>query len=163
MKIRPVQTHEVDTLLTIAKQTFIETYSDSTSMDDLNMYFDQAMTYDTFEQNILSSDSMYFFIEVEKEIAGYLKLVDKDKKLLLQRIYVLSNFHSIGVGQKLMNYALSVAEQLNKQEIYLGVWSGNHNAVKFYLRNGFEPYATREFPLGECEQTDFLMKRKIDR
>lgn len=163
MKIRQVQTHEVETLLTIARQTFIETYIDSTSIEDLNKYFEQAMTYDIFEQNLLTNDSRYYFIEVEKQIAGYLKLVDKDTKLLLQRIYVLSDFHSIGVGQKLMDYSLTVAKELNKHEVYLGVWSGNKKAIEFYLKNNFKPYATREFPLGECEQTDFLMRREISK
>ncbi len=161
MKIRAVQTHEVETLLAIARQTFMETYEPATSVDDINEYFESTMTSDIFAENLKAENSGYYFVEVDREIAGYLKIVDKGTKLLLQRIYVLSDFHSRGIGQQLMDYAISVATDLNKEEIYLGVWSGNQKAIKFYLKNNFTPYGTRQFPLGSCPQTDFLMSRKL--
>lgn len=153
--------HEVETLLFIAKETFIETYSESTSIENLNKYFEEAMTVEVLEENLMMSNTAYYFIEQNKQIAGYLKLVDKESKLLLQRIYVLNEFHSKGIGQALMDYTIKVANEFEKEEVYLGVWSGNQKAIEFYLRNGFKPYATREFPLGESQQTDFLMKREI--
>ena len=42
-----------------------------------------------------------------------------------------------------------------------GVWDQNVNAIKFYERNGFRPFNTHSFVLGDDDQTDILMRIKL--
>ena len=43
--------------------------------------------------------------------------------------------------------------------VWLGVWEQNPRAIRFYEKNGFVPFDTHVFILGEDKQTDILMKK----
>jgi len=44
---------------------------------------------------------------------------------------------------------------------WLGVWEENHRAIQFYAKNGFVTFDKHVFTLGDEQQTDLLMKLKI--
>jgi ribosomal protein S18 acetylase RimI-like enzyme len=45
--------------------------------------------------------------------------------------------------------------------VWLGVWEQNHRALQFYKKNGFVPFDTHIFKLGNDEQTDIMMKLEL--
>ncbi|WP_413694348.1 GNAT family N-acetyltransferase [Psychromonas sp. KJ10-2] len=47
-----------------------------------------------------------------------------------------------GLGHQLINFAVSRAEQQNKQYLWLGVWEDNQPALKFYNKMGFSNSAS---------------------
>lgn len=67
---------------------------------------------------------------MNKEVAGYLKLNFNDAQsekmgndsLEIERIYIRGKFHKRGLGKYLMNKALDIAKDQNKEKIWLGVW-----------------------------------------
>jgi ribosomal protein S18 acetylase RimI-like enzyme len=50
---------------------------------------------------------------------------------------------------------------MKKDNIWLGVWEHNHQAIKFYTTWGFEKFGDHLFLLGDDPQTDWLMKKEL--
>jgi ribosomal protein S18 acetylase RimI-like enzyme len=67
----------------------------------------------------------------------------------------------MGMGQLLLNHAILLAQKVNTQLIWLGVWEHNNKAISFYQKNGFEAFGQKVFMLGEDHQNDLLMRLKL--
>ena len=61
----------------------------------------------------------------------------------------------------MLERALEIAADRNKDYFWLGVWEKNEKALRFYLRNGFYDIGTHSFFVGEDEQTDRIMRKDI--
>ena len=46
--------------------------------------------------------------------------------------------------------------------VWLGVWEENPRAIRFYEKNGFVAFDKHIFRLGDDEQTDIMMKKKLE-
>ncbi len=49
-------------------------------------------------------------------------------------------------------------QELNLPWLWLGVWEKNEPAILFYEKQGFVPFDTHGFMLGNDLQTDILMR-----
>ena len=67
-----------------------------------------------------------------------------------------------GVGSALMQKAIDVARERNKEILWLGVFQANKTAIDFYKRWGFEIFGEQNFLLGNDLQKDWLMRRDVD-
>ena len=66
------------------------------------------------------------------------------------------------VGQLLYEKAMAIAGELAVNYVWLGVWEKNARAIRFYSKNGFEPFDKHIFKLGDDVQTDIMMKKPLD-
>ena len=87
--------------------------------------------------------------------------VNDEKSLEIERIYIASDFQEKGLGNYLMEKAISVASKRNKQYLWLGVWEKNEKAICFYKKNGFFEVGTHSFFMGDDEQTDYIMRKDL--
>lgn len=58
--------------------------------------------------------------------------------------------------------AIEIAKQKRVAFIWLGVWEENLRAINFYKKNGFIKFDKHIFSLGQEEQTDIMMKLKLN-
>ena len=79
----------------------------------------------------------------------------------LKRIYTLSRFHGGGVGNALMERAVSHARNEGYLRLLLGVYSGNARAQAFYAKQGFAPIANRQFQVGDRLYDDVVLARPL--
>jgi ribosomal protein S18 acetylase RimI-like enzyme len=70
----------------------------------------------------------------------------------LYRLYVRHNFHGGGVGRALM-------DAIGQRVQWLGVWSGNLRAQRFYARYGFEKAGEYDYPVGSVTDREFILRR----
>ncbi|MGO0154354.1 GNAT family N-acetyltransferase [Leuconostoc mesenteroides] len=111
----------------------------------------------------------YIFYSDNNEKMAYLKLNvnnaqsedNFDNALEIERIYIQKCYQKKGLGRQLFELALNKAFELNKTQIWLGVWEFNENAKSFYTHLGFEVVGEHTFNLGTDAQTDLLMSKKI--
>jgi len=66
-----------------------------------------------------------------------------------------------GLGARLMEWALQMAEQAGADEIQLSVYSDNPEAQRFYARYGFAKIADIEFWVGDHCDAEFMFARKM--
>ncbi|HEV7232120.1 MAG TPA: GNAT family N-acetyltransferase [Bacteroidia bacterium] len=167
--IRKVTLSDLEDLLKISRQTFIETFAGDNTEQNLRKYLDENMTSDKLRNELANPDSEFYFATVGDKAIGYLKLnhgsaqtEEKDSKSLeIERIYVLKEFLGKQVGQVLFEMAYRIAKDAKYNRLWLGVWERNSRAIRFYRKNGFVEFGTHAFRLGDDEQTDILMKIEL--
>lgn len=77
----------------------------------------------------------------------------------LKRLYVRKGWQGYGLGRTLMELALDWLERDGPRPLWIGVWSGNLKAQRFYRRYGFEKFGEHEFPVGQWRDQEFAFRR----
>ena len=170
MKIRKVNTQDIDKLKEIGKLTFAETFSSDNSEEDMQKYLEEEFSTEKLKIELTDKNAEFYFAELGYNVIGYLKVnfgqsqtEIKDKNALeIERIYVLKEFHGKKVGQLLYDKAIELAKEKNVEYVWLGVWEQNQRAIRFYAKNGFVAFDKHIFKLGNDEQTDIMMKLKLN-
>jgi diamine N-acetyltransferase len=170
IEIRKITLTDTDQLQKIGRQTFYETFSASNTEENMKSYLENEFSVDKITTELSDENAEFFFATFENNVIGYLKLnfgasqteLKDDKAIEIERIYVLKEFHGKKVGQILYNKAIEVARQKNADYVWLGVWEENPRAINFYKKNGFVEFDKHIFKLGNDEQTDIMMKLKLN-
>ncbi len=160
---------DIEPLQIISRQTFIETFADLNSEENMKTYLAEGFSSGKLTSELQNPNSEFYFAILDNNIIGYLKInygeaqteLKDPKALEIERIYVLKEFHGKSAGQILYNLALDIAKQKNVDYIWLGVWEKNSRAINFYKKNGFTEFDKHIFKLGDDEQTDIMMKLEI--
>ncbi|MGO4919498.1 GNAT family N-acetyltransferase [Maribacter spongiicola] len=171
MKIRKVIIQDIENLKEIGKLTFAETFSSDNSEEDMLKYLEEGFSTEKLKKELKDENSEFYFAELDENVIGYLKVnfgqsqtEIKDKNSLeIERIYVLKEFHGKKVGQILYDKAIELAREKNVEYVWLGVWEQNPRAIRFYEKNGFVAFDKHIFKLGNDEQTDIMMKQKLNK
>jgi diamine N-acetyltransferase len=77
----------------------------------------------------------------------------------IQQLYVLARYHNLRLGTRLMDLGLEWLEAQGRTPLYIGVWSENLGAQRFYGRYGFEKVGEYGFPVGKTIDREFILKR----
>lgn len=168
-EISKVNIHEVESLRAISIQTFIETFSDQNTENDVLKYVLENLNSEKLLSELHSKNSEFYFLKLNHQIIGYLKLNDGGSQtekqsadaLEIERIYIKQEFHGKQYGKLLLQKAIDIAKKKQYVYIWLGVWEHNLKAISFYKKNGFHQFDTHVFKLGEDEQIDILMKLEL--
>jgi diamine N-acetyltransferase len=153
----------------ISYETFNETFKHQNSPENMEAYLEKAFNLEQVEKELSNTSSHFFFVYVDNEIAGYLKVNTDDaqseemgdESLEIERIYIKNNFQKHGIGKYLFNKAIDMAMEHNKKKIWLGVWEKNENALAFYKKMGFVQTGVHSFYMGDEEQVDFIMVKTL--
>jgi len=169
VEIKPVLKDQLGELREIVETTFLQAFAHRNTAEDIAIYSAQAFTNAQIEKEFENKNSAFFFLFEDEQLAGYLKLnqgsAQSDTKLShaleVERIYLLSDFQSRGLGETLFDFSVKYARDRKLKWIWLGVWNENHRAIAFYERLGLKKFSTHAFKLGHDLQTDVLMKIAI--
>lgn len=149
-------------LIAFGRQEYINTFGHLFSETQLNEYLSEAYSQST-HNHWLSSDAYCFYIAYNEAgaICGYI-LCSSTCSLdvpssegdstpqggEIKRLYIASSTFGSGLSELLLKQGIEwlVQKQLSRH-IYLGVYSENPRALKFYERYGFRPVGEYPFPL----------------
>lgn len=167
--IKRCNLEDLHKLQEISSETFIETFKEQNSPENMEAYLNKAFNTSQLTEEISNTSSLFYFVYFNNEVAGYLKLNLNDaqsedmgnESLEIERIYIKNEFQKHGLGKYLMNIATDVAMQQNKKKIWLGVWEANENAIAFYKKLGFIQTGAHSFYMGDEEQIDYIMTKKL--
>lgn len=169
INIKKCTVKDLQTLQEISIETFNDTFKDQNSSENMIGYLEKAFHLKQLESEVSNTSSQFFFVYVNNEVAGYLKVNTDDaqseemgdQSLEIERIYIKKDFQKYGLGKCLLNKAQEIAIECNKKNIWLGVWEKNDNAIAFYKKMGFVQTGTHAFYMGDEEQTDFIMTKTL--
>ena len=170
IKIKKITLDDIDQLQKIGRQTFYETFSTGNTEENMTKYLDEGFSDEKLTTELNDKNAEFYFATLDENVIGYLKLnfgqsqteLQDDKGLEIERIYVLKDFHGKSVGQLLYDKAIEIAKQKKSDYVWLGVWEENPRAINFYKKNGFVEFDKHIFKLGNDEQTDIMMKLKLN-
>ena len=157
---------DLDVLREFAADIFYKTFADLNTPENMEAYLKTAFSAEQIRAELLNENSAFYFAYADGKLAGYFKLnaagaqteLNDSDALELERIYAAPEFHGRGVGQALMDKALTIAREQGKSYVWLGVWEKNEKAIRFYSKNGFYKISTHTFVIGDDAQTDYIMR-----
>ncbi|MEO7315393.1 MAG: N-acetyltransferase [Ginsengibacter sp.] len=167
--IKKVTLDDIDQLQKISRQTFYETFSGGNTEENMEIYLVEGFSIEKLTAELKDKNVEFYFSTLDNSVIGYLKVnfgeaqteLQDDKALEIERIYVSKEFHGKNVGQILYDKAIQIAKLKKTDYVWLGVWEENPRAINFYKKNGFIEFGKHIFKLGNDEQTDIMMKRKL--
>ena len=135
----------------------------------MDKFLQESFSKEMLIKEVGASGNLFLLSYEEDKPVGYVRLRENNNppelsgtnSMEIARIYVVKDAIGKGVGKLLMQECISIAEQKNKSLIWLGVWEHNKRAIDFYIKWGFEKFATHIFKLGDDNQTDWLMKKSL--
>ncbi|MDY0316097.1 MAG: GNAT family N-acetyltransferase [Bacteroidales bacterium] len=167
INIKKCNIKDLPKLLEISYETFNEIFKKQNSPENIKAYLERAFNLKQLEKELSNISSQFFFVYLNNEVAGYLKInindaqseEMSDESLEIERIYIKRKFQKHGLGMYLLNKAIEIAMEFNKKKIWLGVWEKNENAIAFYEKMGFVQTGSHSFYMGNEEQVDFIMTK----
>lgn len=120
--IRKLETKDIDKIMDIWLSSSI----------DGHKFIDEKYWRDNYDtvKNVYIPMSEVFVYEDNNEIKGFIGILNNE---FIGALFVDKNSQGLGIGSKLINYALNKYNKLN-----LAVYKDNENAVKFYNNKGFK-------------------------
>ena len=77
----------------------------------------------------------------------------------IQRLYILQGHQGGGRGTALLTTALEWLERDGPRTLWIGVWSENYGAQRFYARHGFEIVGEYSFMVGDHADHELITRR----
>jgi ribosomal protein S18 acetylase RimI-like enzyme len=110
MEIKKVDVKDWETLQKISEKTFTDTFGKDNDSEELSTYLANAYNKEQLINELSNSNSEFYFIYFESQVAGYIKLnigsaqTEKiaDHALEIERIYIDSDFKRKGLGKKIV-------------------------------------------------------------
>ena len=170
LRVRPVLPNESELLARLGRETFYETWKDYNTEEDMRVYLADAFNEEKIKKDLLNTAvNTFLFVFADDEPAGYAKMrrdrtydeFNGEQVIEVERIYIYQKFQKQQAGIALMDECLRIAIEEKNKWIWLGVNIDNHKAINFYKRYGFEIFGSKMFKLGDAEDEDYLMKRRV--
>jgi ribosomal protein S18 acetylase RimI-like enzyme len=165
--IRRAEPRDAPTLAALGRTTFSQTFAHLYPPEDLQAFLAEAYSPDRMEQELADPDKAAWLAEWEGEAVGYatagpcgLAHAEVTPQCgELKRLYVLEGWKGEGVAKALMDVAMAWLEETRTGRLWLGVWSENWRAQRFYARLGFEKVGEHHFKVGQTLDRDFIYRR----
>jgi len=77
----------------------------------------------------------------------------------LKRFYLLKAHQNGGIGSTLFAEVMTWLIGQNPADLWIGVWSENVGAQRFYARHGFERVGEYGFKVGSTVDHEFILRR----
>ncbi|CAM2070523.1 GNAT family N-acetyltransferase [Sulfidibacter corallicola] len=152
-------------LAAFAMRTFIDTYQDHNTPEDMEQYLAEHLTLACHKKALAREDTLFLLMHMADELCGYARMnLEKPTVTLpvspcleLERFYIDKPFHGEGLASPLMAACGDEARSLGFRGIWLGVWSENRRARRFYEKMGFGDVGEKSFMLGKDLQVDRVL------
>lgn len=159
IEIRKANLKDIDTIIKIGTQTFIEAHSESANERELTSYLEQAYDKKKLTEELSDTKNKFHLIYYNNEIAGFSKIClntdcdssTKSKLTKLERLYIYKIFYDKKLGLELLNFNINLSKQNHQKGMWLNVWINNHRAINFYHKLGFENIGVYYFKLTETK------------
>ncbi len=159
---------DAELIADLSRKTFYETFATHNTKENMEKFMNEQFTREALIKEVNEPGNIFLLAYNNQQAVGYVYLREGEKlpefgnkdSIEVARIYVINTFIGNGVGKLMMRKCISIAKEMKKDIIWLGVWEKNTRAISFYNKSGFEKFAEHPFILGNDIQTDWLMMRK---
>lgn len=166
-RIRRATLDDAAPLADLAARTFTETFGHLYPPPDLRRFIDEAYSVEAQARTLGDADYAVWLLErdgvaVGHALAGpcglpHAEVAPGDGEL--KRLYVLREAQNGGQGGRLFQTALDWLLRDGPRTLWIGVWSENHGAQRFYARHGFVHVGDYDFVVGDTRDHEFILRR----
>jgi GNAT superfamily N-acetyltransferase len=165
--IRRATPDDAGTLSRLSARTFTETFGHMYPPEDLRAFLDVAYAEDRQRVILSHPDYAVWLLEDDGEAVGHAaagpcglphpEVAPGDGEL--KRLYLMASHQASGLGGRMFDAAMAWLERDGPRTLWIGVWSGNLGAQRFYARRGFEPVGEYLFPVGRVRDLEYILRR----
>lgn len=158
---------DAEVLSALAARTFTEAFGHLYPPEDLAAFLAEA--YDPARQRRILAHPDYAVWLVERDgeaighaAAGPCGLPHPDVAAgdgEIKRLYLRQGFQGAGLGATLCEVAMAWLLRDGPRTLWVGVWSENLGAQRFYARYGFTHAGEYAFPVGRVRDREFIFRR----
>jgi len=168
VKIRRATSGDAVALAELGASTFTETFGHLYPPADLQTFLAKSHTPESWGRTLADPARAVFLVEnangrkIGFVCVGACKLPVQDLETTageIQQLYVLAEFHNLRLGSRLMELGVEWLTSQGRLPMYIGVWSENYGAQRFYGRYGFTKCGEYGFPVGATVDREFILKR----
>ena len=167
LTIRRATPADADTLSDLASLTFVETFGHLYPQEDLAFFLGDAYAADKQAVILAHPDYAVWLLEDDGVAVGHAaagpcglphaQVAPGDGEL--KRLYLLASHQGDGWGGRLFAQAERWLLRDGPRTLWIGVWSQNFGAQRFYTRHGFEQVGIYQFPVGRVRDVEFILRR----
>ncbi len=165
--LRRAGVDDADALSTIAIATYTETFGDSYPAQDLQDFLQAHYSPMPQRAELADPSSAAWLLEEDGIAVGYLAAgpnslphtLARPGDIELKRLYVQASHQNGGHGARLMDAFLAWLDQPRRRTLWVGVWSENHGAQRFYARHGCSKVGEYDFIVGASRDLEFILRR----
>ena len=164
LKIRRATVEDAEAMAELSSATFVETFGHLYKPNDLLYYLSIAYTPEQYSDDLQSDYAAWVVVDENNTLHGYAyagpcslphaDVLPEDREL--KRLYMRASVQGGGWGAKLFEHALAWMKASEAKHLWLGVYSENYGAQRFYQRFGFSKVGEYLFPVGEARDREFI-------
>ena len=133
-------------IASIAKKTFRHTFGGIfQNSEDMFEYLEYSYNPVKLVRSLRKENNVYLLAFNGNDPAGFVKVkthslndqIESGAQMQLQKIYVLPQYQSAGIGSALMKKAIDLAWDIHPDYVWLDAPASKAQALKFYERHGF--------------------------
>ncbi|MBB3855288.1 GNAT family N-acetyltransferase [Xanthomonas arboricola] len=166
-RIRRATPDDAEALSLLAAQTFTETFGHLYPEEDLHGFLQETYAVERARIVLAHPDYAIWLLEMDNLLVGHAAagpcgLPHQDVRPgdgELKRLYLLKDYQNSGWGSRLFETTLEWLERDGPRTLWIGVWSENFGAQRFYARYGFEKVGEYDFPVGKILDREFILRR----
>lgn len=165
--IRQAGPADAAALAEIGRRTFVETFGHLYPPADLDAFLAEAHSEARAETDLADPNSAVWLAVQGEDVVGYVLAgycaLPHDEVVPpcgeIKRLYLLQGRQGGGLGGRLFDAAVAWLTRSGPLDLWIGVWSQNHGAQRFYARRGFEQVGEYGFEVGSTIDREFILRR----
>lgn len=161
LRIEKITVSEVEKFSEVATRAYFDHYR-HLWYDEGEWYAHKCFNINQLTEELTDAKNEFFFAILDEKYVGFLKIRPENQLagqdgdgFEVERIYLTSEATGRGVGRKLIEFAIEMAQQQNKNYVWLKAMDSSQNAIRFYESLGFEICGTSRLDF-EQMKTEYL-------
>ena len=168
--IRRAGAEDAETLAALGARTFSDTFAHLYDPDDLRAFLADAYSLERTRADLADPAKAQWLVEAGGQAIGYalagpcgLPHAGVTPRCgELKRIYFLKDRQGGGLGKALFAEVMAWLQADGPRDVWIGVWSENHGAQRFYERHGFAKVGEYGFSVGRTVDREFILRRPAE-
>ena len=166
-RLRRATVDDAATLSALAARTFTETFGHLYPPHDLAAFLAEAYALDRQRTILAHPDYAVWLLEHAGEAVGHAaagpcglphpQVGPGDGEI--KRLYLLREHQGGGAGTRMMEAVMAWLLRDGPRTLWVGAWSENLGAQRFYARHGFGKVGEYIFPVGSIQDLEFILRR----
>ncbi len=170
IRIRTGTINDIDNISYLGRKTFNQTFGHLfKDPNDLKQYLETTFSMEKLKSSIVKPENVYWIVFYNSLPVGYAKIklrtstsfVVSTKGCKLQKIYILKEYLSKGIGTELQNLIFDTARKNYSEYIWLSVLKSNEKAVNFYKKEKYEIVGEHPFSIGKESFEFWTMSKEL--
>lgn len=166
--IRRATLADAQTLSALGAETFAETFGHLYPPRDLQVFLEKAYDLERTKSDLRDAAKASWLVEADGAAVGFglagpcsLPIAEASATCgEIKRIYFRKAWQGSGLGAQLFKAMSDWLQAAGPRTVWIGVWSENHRAQRFYASRGYERVGEYGFEVGDTVDHEYILRRR---